>query len=125
MANPLISVEHLVRQMTGTAYEVTPFSLQAVPPAPLLTRLLTNLKGVYLRRDDLARAARVIGRLRQLNPDDLVQRRDLGVCLLRAGHPGRAIDHLAAYVREGADRGDVGDVRQLLDRARGLVARWN
>jgi regulator of sirC expression with transglutaminase-like and TPR domain len=117
--------EHLVQQVTGTPFEATSFSVQAVSPGPLLTRLLANLKGVYLRREDYTRAVQVIERLRQLNPNDPAQRRDLGLCLVHAGRPGQAIDHLAAYLRVAPDRGDSDDVRELLAQARTVVARWN
>ena len=33
-----------------------------------------------------------------MNPGDPVQRRDLGVSLLQAGQPGKALDHLNAYL---------------------------
>ena len=64
-------------------------------------------------------------RLRQLNPDDALQRRDLGVTLLRAGEPGRAIDHLNAYLEWRRAQDEAAAVREFLDQARALVARWN
>jgi regulator of sirC expression with transglutaminase-like and TPR domain len=64
-------------------------------------------------------------RLRPLNPGDALQRRDLGVALLRADQPGRAIDHLNAYLEAGPDAEDSASVRQILGQARALVARWN
>jgi regulator of sirC expression with transglutaminase-like and TPR domain len=85
--------------------------------------MLNNLKAVYLRKSDYARAARVIGRLRQLRPDDLVQCRDLGATLLQAGEPGQAIDHLTTYL--GAGPTDAAEVQPLLDQARAAVCRWN
>jgi regulator of sirC expression with transglutaminase-like and TPR domain len=99
--------------------------LRAVPSGSLVLRMLTNLKLVYLRGGDYQRAARVIARLRQLTPDDPLQRRDLGATLLQAGQAGKAIDHLAAYLHATPEADDVGAVRQLLLRARGMVARWN
>jgi regulator of sirC expression with transglutaminase-like and TPR domain len=67
----------------------------------------------------------VIERLRQLNPEDILQQRDLGVCLLRSGRPGPAIDFLEAYLRAVPDAEDATTVRKMLQRARGQVARWN
>jgi regulator of sirC expression with transglutaminase-like and TPR domain len=68
---------------------------------------------------------RVIERLRRLDPSDVVQQRDLGVSLVRAGEPGRAIDALAAYLGARPDAGDAELVSQLLKQARGEVAKWN
>ena len=61
--------------------------------------MLNNLKGAYLRLGDFSRAVRVIERLRQLDPSDVLQQRDLGVSLMRAGQVGPAIDALAAVPR--------------------------
>jgi regulator of sirC expression with transglutaminase-like and TPR domain len=117
--------ERLVEKAAGLAFEATRAALRAVPVGLIATRMLTNLKVVYLRDGDMPRAVRVMERLRQLNPDDLMQRRDLGAALVRADQPGRAIDHLAAYLKEAADGDDGEAVRKLLEQARGMVARWN
>jgi regulator of sirC expression with transglutaminase-like and TPR domain len=117
--------ENLVQQVTGMAFQATPEQLQPIPLRMLVIRLLTNLKGIYLRQDDYARAARVIGRLWQLSPHDNLQRRDLGVSLLHAGQPGRAVDHLAAYLATDPKGRDADTVRQLLNRAYKDVGQWN
>jgi regulator of sirC expression with transglutaminase-like and TPR domain len=115
--------EGLVQRVAGTPFTATPESLAAVPVGFIVLRMLNNLKGVYLRSEDFARAARVIGRIRQLTPDDPVQRRDLGATLVHAGRPGEAIDHLRAYLE--TTPADAAAVRELLDRANAAVARWN
>jgi regulator of sirC expression with transglutaminase-like and TPR domain len=117
--------ERLVEQAAGLDFEATQESLTAAPLGQVATRMLTNLKGVYLREGDMPRAVRVMERLRQLNPDDAMQRRDLGAALVRADQPGRAIDHLAAYLQDAAAGPDADAVRKLLGQARGMVARWN
>jgi regulator of sirC expression with transglutaminase-like and TPR domain len=115
--------EALVEQVVGTTFHATPEALEAVMAGQVAQRILTNLKGAYLRRRDFVRAARVIGRIRQLCPDDVTQRRDLGVSLLQAGRPGRAIDELSAYLQ--VEPMDADAVRELLEQAREEVARWN
>jgi regulator of sirC expression with transglutaminase-like and TPR domain len=115
----------LVERVVREPFEATPESLQAVPLGLIVLRMLTNLKGAYLRRGDFTRAARVIERLRQLCPEDVVQHRDLGATLLRAGQPGRAIDHLDTYLTSDPSPDDADAVRRLLEQARAAVARWN
>jgi regulator of sirC expression with transglutaminase-like and TPR domain len=117
--------EALVRQVTNTPFDATPEALAAVPLGLIVLRMLSNLKGNYLRQGDFARAARVIGRIVQLCPADLVQRRDLGASLLQAGRPGPAIDHLKAYLAGTPTAEDAEVVRQLLERAKTTVAGWN
>jgi regulator of sirC expression with transglutaminase-like and TPR domain len=123
-----LSVEacaNLVRQVIGEPFRVTAEDLAAVPLAAMVTRMLNNLKAVYLKSGDFPRAVRVMERLRQLNPADTLQRRDLGTSLLHAGQPGKAIDHLRAYLAAVPQAEDAEVVRQLLGRARRQVAEWN
>jgi regulator of sirC expression with transglutaminase-like and TPR domain len=117
--------EQLVQQVTGQPFKVTPEVLQALPLGLLVRRMLTNLKTVYLKQKDFNRAARTIGRIRQLAPNDATERRDHGVCLLHAGQPGRAIDELSGYLEAEPHGPDASKVEDLLKRARSEVARWN
>lgn len=117
--------ETLVQRVTGVPFVASAKNLEPLPCGLIVTRLLTNLKATYLRDGDFRRAVRVIERLRQLHPRDLFERRDLGISLLRAGQSGKAIDHLAAYLKAFPKGTDADSIHQLLDRARGAVARWN
>lgn len=117
--------EILVQQVTGEPFEATPAHLQGQPMGQMVLRMLSNLKGIYLRDADFPRAVRVIERLRQLIPNDPEQRRDLGVSLIHSGEPGRALDHLEAYLASVPAADDANTVRQLLDRARSELSRWN
>jgi regulator of sirC expression with transglutaminase-like and TPR domain len=106
----------LVEQVTGQPFSAADTFLQPVTTGALMTRMLTNLKAVYLRHEDFVRAARVIRRLRQLAPTDPFEERDLGACLARAGQPEQAIPHLASYLVARPGAGDATAVRLLLDR---------
>ncbi len=116
--------EELVRQVTGLEFEASPETLRAAPLGPIVVRMLNNLKAIYLRDGDFARAVKVLKRLRQLQPEDVYQQRDLGVALLHAGRAGQAIDHLKTFL-ETSDDEEAEPVRKLLARAQGEVARWN
>src|SRR5262245_45752558 len=117
--------EALVERVTGTRFRATPDALAAATPQAITVRLQTNLKSVYLRSRDFARAARVTRRLCQLLPDDPHQERDLGAILIHAGRPGQALEHLEAYLRAAPGAADADAVRQLLRKAEGDVAKWN
>jgi regulator of sirC expression with transglutaminase-like and TPR domain len=117
--------ERIVGQTAGTPFEADARALRAMPPGLIVQRMLMNLKGIYLAGDDFAKAVRVMKRLCQLSPKDLLQRRDLGATLLRSGKPGEAIDHLNAYLTAGSAGADEAAVKNLLQQARGEVARWN
>jgi regulator of sirC expression with transglutaminase-like and TPR domain len=117
--------ELLVQQVTGQPFAATREALEPIPPGLLVRRMLTNLKSVYLKQKDFARAARTVGRIRQLAPDDPIERRDHGICLLHAGQPGRAIDLLTGYLAVAPHSPDAKKVNGLLKRAKVEVARWN
>jgi regulator of sirC expression with transglutaminase-like and TPR domain len=117
--------EALVYQVTGSAFRANRESLGAVPLGVMVVRMLNNLKGTYLRDEDFDRAVRVIERLRQLRPDDPLQERDVGAALLRAGKPGRAVDHLTNYLNEMPNAPDAETVRALVRTALNEVAKWN
>jgi regulator of sirC expression with transglutaminase-like and TPR domain len=114
-----------VEQVTGEPFQVTRTALAGVSLAQLVQRMLSNLKAAYLRANDFGRAVRTIRRLRQLDPHDPFQERDLGASLLHAGQPGKAIDHLAGYLKSLPAAEDADAVHKLLRRARAELARWN
>lgn len=117
--------ETLVRRVTGAPFQATAEALARVPLALVVRRMLSNLKAIYLRGEDFPRAARVTARLRQLDPADPSHERDLGVALLRAGQPGKAVDYLSAYLAGKPAPDDADAVRRLLERARHELSRWN
>lgn len=117
--------ERLAEQATGDSFETARESLGPASHAAIIRRMLTNLKGTYLRLNDFQRAGRVIRRILQLEPHNASERRDLGVCLVQAGRHGAAIDHLEVYLGAAPVASDVELVRQMLKKARHETARWN
>jgi regulator of sirC expression with transglutaminase-like and TPR domain len=117
--------EGLVQRVTQTPFEATPEAFQPLPLSAIVLRMLSNLKGVYLRETDFVRAVRVIKRIRQLVPDDPVQQRDLGIAMLNAGQYSGAIDSLKSYLSAAPDANDHETIHGLLRRAEGEIAQWN
>jgi regulator of sirC expression with transglutaminase-like and TPR domain len=117
--------EALVERIVGTPFHATTEALAAVPLGQVVQRMLNNLKAVYLGASDFGRAVRVLRRLRQLNPQDPQQQRDLGATLARNGQPGPAISHLEAYLQALPNAEDADLVREVLNRACAAVAKWN
>jgi regulator of sirC expression with transglutaminase-like and TPR domain len=71
--------------------------LGGVTRKQILTRVLQNLKQVYLARDGLRRAQAVLDYLLLIAPWDLESRRDRGLLALRLGQSAQALDDLQAY----------------------------
>jgi regulator of sirC expression with transglutaminase-like and TPR domain len=116
---------NVVRQVTGLAFEASPLTLEAHPPGLIVQRMLNNLKSIYLGQQDWARTARVLERLRQIDPYNMGLRRDLGVCLARHGQPGKALSHLQAYLDAEPQADDAATVTQIRDATQQRLAEWN
>lgn len=115
----------LVSAVVGEPYAITAGHLKATPPGLIAMRMLNNLKAVYLQGAEFDRAAQVIEWLILLNRNDPIQYRDLGVTLVHADQPGRAIDPLTRYLEASPDSADAHVVKKFLGAARRNVARWN
>lgn len=121
----LADCEALVRRATGTDFEASSLDLQPIPLGVMVQRMLNNLKAIYLKKSDWLRCIRIMERMRQLNPEDVTVRRDLGIAFVQYGQPGKAIDHLRAYVESAAEASDAAQVRLMLNSAVRTVAQWN
>jgi len=120
-----VDCENVVRQVTRRDITVTAETLNGLPLSLIVMRMLNNLKAIYLKQSDMPRAIRVLERLRQLAPEDAELQRDLGICLVHAGKPGKAVDLLTAYLDMAPEAMDAEVVRDVLRRARSAVAEWN
>lgn len=82
----------------GNRHQFADHYLGAVTKKQLLTRVLHNLRAVYLMRQQLRNALLVLDYLLLIAPWDLETRRDRGLLALRIGEFPRALDDLQAYV---------------------------
>ena len=98
----------------------TPCNLSTV-----ITRMLRNLKRIYIDSGDFPRALPVVRRLAALNRRDLLEQRDWGLTALRANHPGEAISPLSRYLAEAPPGPEANGIGDLLRTARSEVATWN
>jgi regulator of sirC expression with transglutaminase-like and TPR domain len=93
--------------------------------ATIVSRMLRNLKAIYLRAEDLPSAVPVQRRLAAINPLDADELRDLGVLCLRAERPGEAVDPLEAYLAASPSDDRAPEIATLLATARRRLAEWN
>jgi regulator of sirC expression with transglutaminase-like and TPR domain len=91
----------------------------------VVTRMLRNLKAIYLRGEDVPSAVPVQRRLAALNPQDGDEVRDLGVICLQAERPGDVVDPLRAYLELAPDGVLAPEISALLATARRQLASWN
>ncbi len=92
--------------------------LAAATNRQILTRMLYNLKAVYLKRGDLRRALGVSELILAIFPWDLDELRDRGMLHHRLGENAAARRDLDLYLRYRGDARDADAVRRTLDAIR-------
>jgi regulator of sirC expression with transglutaminase-like and TPR domain len=102
-----------------------PSFLDPVGPRQILTRMLRNLKGIYMARTEFDQALSVVEKLILLNPSVSEEIRDLGVIHYYAGHKLKAVGCLERYLKLAPHAGDLETVKHNLRVILGKVARWN
>jgi regulator of sirC expression with transglutaminase-like and TPR domain len=99
--------------------------LVPVTPRQMLTRMLNNLKGIYIATRDLKRALAVVDLVLAIyprSPEDVRQRAGLryGVGQLRG-----AAEDLETYLKMAPDSSDAGEIRQTALAIRRQLASMN
>ena len=107
----------LLNEVTGGRLEFDGRLLASVTKHDMITRLLLNLKGAYLRAEQDEAALAAVERLLLLHPDDLDEVRDRGLLLFRLQRYGAAFDALSAYL---AGRPDALDRETIAHQAAAL-----
>ncbi len=117
--------EQLLESAIGYRLELTPDLLVPAATRLIISRMLNNLKSIYVEKKDYPRASRVIDRLCTLHPQDYGQKRDLGIIYYQCQQFGKAIDPLQAYIKQFPDASDASDVKKLIHLAKQNLQMWN
>jgi regulator of sirC expression with transglutaminase-like and TPR domain len=105
-------------QLYGRPVEMQPEFLQAVSSERFLARMLTNLKMIYLHREEVEKALAAIERILFLFPDATFERRDRGILYYHLGRWTEAIVDLEAYIADMPNAQDAKVILQLLEQIR-------
>lgn len=98
-----------------------PEFLAPVTPKQLLARMLTNLKVIYIQRNDLQKALGTIERILMLFPDAVTEIRDRGIVNAQLGDFLAAILDLEIYLERVPFSNDTSKIRQLIAEMRQKV----
>ncbi len=91
----------------------------------ILARMLRNLNGLYLEREDWERVARTSDRLLKISPDTPDALRDRGLAYRELGHARGAREDLGRYLQLAPQADDGDRMRNLLVELSGLRGRIN
>jgi len=117
--------ERLLSELSGQQVRLGFEHFTPCNPSTVVTRMLRNLKRIYLDRKSFHQALPVARRLAALNRSDLLEQRDWGLIAIEANQPGEAIGPLVRYLAEAAPGQDADRVHDALKAARREVALWN
>ncbi len=96
--------------------------LAAVTKRQILQRILTNLKGAGVRKQDYHAAIHATDFLLAMTPWSLEERRDRGLLCYQTGQYIEALDDLQQYQHHATDAPDQERVADFLERVRSRLA---
>jgi len=115
-----------LREVTNLPDDELEHSLLPASPHDVVSRMLNNLKTLYVRREQWLLAWKVQLRLSAMHPEMYGSRRDLGLLSLKAQRPGLALRILEHCLNDAACPAEE---RITLERhitlATTLLATWN
>ncbi len=114
----------LITQMSGGKLSLQPEHLRAVTNKQILTRMLSNLLGIYSAGDH-RRALGAIEHILLLDPDSPPHVRDHGLLLATVGDKTEAIAELERYLELAPNAPDGGTIREQIKSIRQSQARLN
>ena len=118
-------LDKLLEARFGVEVPYGPQLLRAAEPREVLARLLRNLKGIYLKRNDVARAFRTVDQILLLEPGAREERRDRGLLAARLGRLDRALCDLVTYAQALPDTLERRSIRDEIDGLRKKRAEMN
>jgi len=99
--------------------------LVAANKKEILSRMLRNLKSIYLEREERESALSVMDWLVTLNPSEPLELRDRGLLYEKLECARAALDDLQRYLELAPDVEDAGDMRARLIELQHAAARLN
>lgn len=117
--------ERRLTEVTRRPITLSEGHLAPCPARSVVTRMLRNLKAIYLGIHDFASALDVQRRLAAAVADEPEELRDLGMICLQLDRIGEAIDPLQSYLDARPQADDADTVAGLLSAARRSIALWN
>ena len=115
----------LVSRTTGRPSLFRRSLLQGTDERSMLTRLLLNLKYIYVKSEDFPRALAAVERLLLIAPDDPTEIRDRGFLHAHLGSPGAAVSDLESYLALTPDARDAASVRGRVAWLRQRLSEYN
>jgi regulator of sirC expression with transglutaminase-like and TPR domain len=106
--------EERLSQLYQQPVTLQPEFLAVVSNRQFLARMLTNLKFIYLKQQELKKTLAAIERILLLFPGLTLELRDRGLIYYQLGYYPQAVDDLQNYLTKVPDAEDASVIRRLL-----------
>jgi len=116
---------HILMEISGGKLQFHDDLLASVTKRDMIARLLLNLKGAYLRRNEDEYALAAVDRLLLIHPEDADETRDRGLLLFRLHRYGPALDALTSYLEARPAAPDRETMEEHIAALRVLLSRLN
>lgn len=103
-------------QIYQQSVTLQPEFLAPVTNRQFLARMLTNLKYIYLKQQDLEKSLGTVERILLLFPGTSLELRDRGLLCFQLGMFSQAMEDLQTYLVKIPDAEDADVIRQLLEK---------
>ncbi|BAY40110.1 hypothetical protein NIES2111_44920 [Nostoc sp. NIES-2111] len=103
-----------LNQMFQQSVTLRPEFLATISKRQFLARMLTNLKYIYLRKQDIEKSLSVVERILVLFPEATSELRDRGLLYYQLGYYPQASEDLETYLANVPNAEDAATIRRLL-----------
>jgi len=117
--------EQMLSGIYGEGTRLQPSFLRSVSKREILTRMLGNLKSIYISGGDNARALSIVNRTLLINPESLTELRDRGLINFALDRLTSALNDLEHYLERAPEGPEAEGVRQYLVRIKSRLATLN
>lgn len=117
--------EQKLQAMFGKGAECDPRWLEALPPRRILSRMLSNLKGVYVHAQEPTAVVKVLELTVRLDPNNLDDLKSRGLLYLQLECFGKARADFELYLQLEPDAPDRSRIQGYLTVARDQLMRMN
>ncbi|MGI9625738.1 MAG: SirB1 family protein [Longimicrobiales bacterium] len=115
--------QELLDQQYGGEVRLQEAHMNRATKRDMIHRLLTNLKGIYLKSEEHEKALAAVERILILHPTATAEIRDRGYLLAGLGRPDEALAQLETYLTFAPNAQDVKQVEMLLKDLRSRSGR--
>lgn len=127
-AGAILGLDQIRARLTeiyGQPVEVHPAMLKAVAARHILSRMLRNLKNIYLTGSDWARALSALDRILLLEPRSIEELAERGALYERLECFQAALDDFQSFLSQAPEHPGADTAREAVVRLMRLVARIN